>query len=126
MLQVVLQIDYQIETTAIPFSSTKLMSSIPATQVINEGIGVHSVIERRSEFETPYDIHFINSVGKVTHFRTASYIHFFNNLITIMTTHVLARPDNIWHRGSAFEVIRKASGATIINGYFSCILSKDS
>ena len=38
---------------------------------------------------------------------------------------VSAKPDHIWHRGNSFITISKCSGADIIGGHFSCILSKD-
>ena len=36
-----------------------------------------------------------------------------------------AIPDHIWHKGDSYVTVSKASGADVVGGYFSCILSKD-
>ena len=79
---VVLQIDWQMESTALPPSSTKLVASFPASEIMNSGIGVQAVIKQIStDFEAPHDEYFIKCVGKVT----TTYFRIFSHLIVTYT-----------------------------------------
>ena len=119
----VIQVNYQMESTVYPMASTKIVTTASTQSLIQNGLPVEDVITEiaKTEFKPPYDQHFINCVGKVTCFRTYSVLLTFPNF-RVFYAQVYAIPDNPWHKGDAFVLISQASGNETIDGYFSCIL----
>lgn len=126
-IQFILQVDYAIESAFGPIMTTKLMKSVPARNLIDEGPSVPDIIRRIGavEYAPPYNGHFFKSVAKVTCFRTGSAFRIDLNFI-IPCVQVYAVPDNPWHKGSGMVLISKTQGNRTIGGAIPCILSRGS